>query len=202
MLSVVLVMMLLCSVVMVVFVFDDMVMQIMVYVGDYCLVVFGEYYGIVEMLLLVVDLMECYSCDNVVVWLVLELLMSENVVLVCYLCLDGGVDVCDVLCILLFWVVKDDQYDGCCSCDMLDFIDVVCVLCVQGCDVGIVGYDVEIGILKDNQMCDMVMVIYLWQQFSVLFVDVWMLVFIGNVYVLCVCLQGVLVEMQQQLMLV
>lgn len=139
---------------------DDIVVQICQYVGDYCLLVLGEFYGICEMLLLVWQLVDGYSCIGLVL-LVLELLCGEIFMLCDYLVFDGGEKVCQYLCGCVFWIVCDDQYDGCCSCDMLVMIESLCVLKLQGCVIDVVGYDVNVS-KGGNQVCDDFMVVELW----------------------------------------
>jgi erythromycin esterase-like protein len=161
---------------------EETAAQIMRHAGGARPVVLGEYHGTAETPRLVADLVERYSHDGTTVRLALELPMSENVALACYLRSDGDLDARETLRTSPFWFVKDDQHDGRRSRDMLDLIEAIRSLRAQGRDVGVAGYDVETGSSTDNDMRDAAMATHLRQQFNALSHGTRMLVLTGNVH--------------------
>lgn len=161
---------------------EDTATQIMTFAGDHRLVMLGEYHGTAETPLLVADLMERYSRNDAPVRLGLEMPMSENAALARYLRSNGDADARAALRTSPFWRVKDNQHDGRRSRDMLALIETLRMLRLQGRDIGVAGYDIEISAYDSDVDRDAAMATHLRQQFSALPTGTRMLVLTGNVH--------------------
>ncbi len=161
---------------------DDTAAEIVAHAGDHRLILLGEFHGTVETPLLVSELVELYSRNDMPVRLALEMPTSENAALARYLRSAGDASAREALRQSPFWLVNDDQHDGRRSRDMLALIETIRSLRQQGRDMGVTGYDQESTAGGGNDARDALMAAHLRQQFIALPATARMLALTGNVH--------------------